>query len=88
VRWEMMFTHNAAGAVAAGRTVHLQLNIQRHVHTGPANDHRFRGLELAMVIPISNTISRRPNRVRAKADWSAVSTLLHSSYRQLHRSVQ
>jgi hypothetical protein len=70
VRWELMFTHNAAGAVAAGRIVHLQLNIQHHVHSGPSNDRRFRGLELAMVIPISNTVSRRPNRIRAKGDWS------------------
>lgn len=70
VRWELLFTRSAGGVIAPGHVIHQELNIQRTVHTGPSNDRRFHHMELAMVIPISNTVSRRPLRVRAVRDWS------------------
>jgi hypothetical protein len=70
VRWELMFARNAAGAVAAGRVVHMQHNIQRPVHSGAAFDPRFHGKELRLSLPVSNVVSRRPDRVHSALDWS------------------
>jgi hypothetical protein len=72
VRWELMFTRSAAGVIAPGQVIHQELNIQRTVHSGASNDRRFQHRELAMIIPISNTVSRQPNRVHCSRDWSQI----------------
>ena len=69
VRWEQMFTVDGTGTVVAGRTVHLQHNIQRPVHTGNPMDRRFHGKEYDLALPISNDVSNRPNRVHPAPDW-------------------
>lgn len=70
VRWELHLTRDAAGLPAVQRVDHLQLNVQRTVHSGVPEDARFRGRELDMTLPISNTITRRPVRVHPVRDWS------------------
>ncbi|HTT17904.1 MAG TPA: hypothetical protein VMG82_03100 [Candidatus Sulfotelmatobacter sp.] len=69
VRWEQMFAVDGTGKVVAGRTVHLQHNIQRPVHTGNPMDRRFHGKEFDLSLPVSNTVSRQPHRVHPAADW-------------------
>lgn len=69
VRWEQMFNVDGTGKVVAGRTVHMQHNIQRPVHTGNPMDHRFHGKEYDLTLPVSNTVTRRPPRVHAAPDW-------------------
>lgn len=71
VRWETHFDRSAAGSPQLRLPAeHLALNIQHHVHSGVPNDPRFRGRELDPHLPISNNISRRPDRVQSARDWS------------------
>jgi hypothetical protein len=71
VRWEAHFQRDRAGVPQVRIPAdHFQLNIQRQVHSGVPNDARFRGRELDARLPISNTISRRPDRVHPARDWS------------------
>ena len=69
VRWEQMFVVGRSGGVVAGKTIHLQHNIQRHVHSGSSMDHRFRGKEFDLSLPTSNIVSNRAPRVSAAPDW-------------------
>lgn len=69
VRWEQMFVVGRSGAVVAGRTIHLQHNIQRLVHSGSSMDHRFRGKEFDLTLPISLVVSARDPQVSAAPDW-------------------
>lgn len=72
VRWEQMFTVDASGNVIEGAVVHLQHNIQRPAHSGSPMDRRFSGREYDLTLPVSNTVSRRPNRVHPAADWRQI----------------
>ena len=49
--------------------IHLQHNIQRPVHSGNSMDHRFRGKEFDLTLPISLVVSARDPRVSAAPDW-------------------
>ena len=69
VRWEQMFTVDGSGKVVAGRTIHLQQNIQRPTHSGNPMDRRFYGREYDLSLPISLEVSRRPHRVHSASDW-------------------
>ena len=69
VRWEQMFVVDRAGTVVPGRMIHLQHNIQHPVHSGSSMDHRFRGKEFDLSLPISLVVSARDPRVTAAADW-------------------
>lgn len=71
VRWESHFRRDLAGAPQVVLPAdHLQLNIQRAVHSGVPNDRRFRGRELDATLPISNDVTRRPARLHPARDWS------------------
>jgi hypothetical protein len=69
IRFESMFEPQPSGVPLIGDTPHQELNIQRKVHSGLANDIRFRGREFDMAIPVSNDISRRPARIIEARDW-------------------
>jgi hypothetical protein len=69
VRWEQLFSVDGTGKVVAGRTVHLQHNIQRPPHSGSPMDARFRSKEYNLLLPVSNTVSSRPHRVHPARDW-------------------
>ena len=69
VRWEQMFVVDRSGAVVRARMIHLQHNIQRPVHSGSSMDHRFRGKEFDLALPISLVVSARDPRVSAAPDW-------------------
>jgi hypothetical protein len=69
VRWEAHFRPDAAGVPVIRSTDLAELNIQHHVHTGLANDKRFKGKEFDMTLPVSNDVSRRPSRTVPVSDW-------------------
>ena len=69
VRWEAIFRPDAAGNPTVREARLQEMNIQRHVHSGLANDSRFKGKEFDMHIPISNDVSRRPARTFPATDW-------------------
>jgi hypothetical protein len=71
VRWETHFDRVPGGVpVLHIPADHMQLNIQHTVHSGVPRDSRFYGRELDAALPISNTITRRPERVYPARDWS------------------
>lgn len=70
VIWEHMFHRNATGGVARGKVIRLQQNVQKTVHGGTPNDSKFRGKELDLTLPVSNTVSRRAPKVINATDWS------------------
>jgi hypothetical protein len=69
IRWEQMFQVDGSGNVVPGRTVHLQHNIQRPVHSGNPMDSRFQGKEYDLTLPVSLTVSRRPPHRHEANDW-------------------
>ena len=69
VRWEQMFTLDLAGNVAAGRSIHRQLNIQRPVHSGNPRDARFIGKEFSLALPLAVTEANKESRVLMAPDW-------------------
>lgn len=70
VRWECHFQLVAGVPHVRPPADHLQLNIQRTVHSGVANDPRFYGHELDATLPISNVVSQRPARIHLALDWA------------------
>jgi hypothetical protein len=68
VRWEFHFDQD--GRPALRPKDHLELNIQRKVHSGVPDDKRFKGRELDAALPISNTVTRRPARIHPARDWA------------------
>lgn len=70
VRWEAHFRPDVAGNPTIHKLDLHELNIQRHIHSGVPNDHRFRGKEFDMHLPISNDVSRRPARNVPADDWA------------------
>ena len=71
IRWEAHFQRDRLGVPQVRRPAdHLQLNIQRTVHSGIPNDPRFKSRVLDNTLPISNTVSRQPARVKQARDWS------------------
>jgi hypothetical protein len=71
IRWEAHFQRDAAGIPQVRRPPdHFQLNIQRTVHSGVPDDPRFKGREFDNTLPISLTVSGRPEQLRFARDWS------------------
>jgi hypothetical protein len=70
VIWEHTFKRNAAGNVVLDRATRLQQNLQHAVHSGNPRDPKFLGKEYDLTLPVSNTVSRAPARVREAADWA------------------
>ena len=70
VIWEHMFKRNAAGVVVPDRAVRLQQNVQKPVHSGNPHDKKFFGKEYDLGLPVSNTVSRSPPKIKEARDWS------------------
>lgn len=68
VIWEWLFKVDGSGQVVVDRALRKGHNIQS-VQTGNPMDRRFHGKEFDLSLPVSNTVSRRPPRKVAAADW-------------------
>ena len=71
IRWEAHFQRDRLGVPQVRLPAdHFQLNIQRKVHSGVPDDPRFKGREFDNTLPISLTVSGRPERLTFARDWS------------------
>jgi hypothetical protein len=67
--WEHTFKVDGSGNVVLDKPVRLQHNMQRPAHSGNPHDPKFFGKEFDLTLPVSNTVSRRPQHKHAAADW-------------------
>jgi hypothetical protein len=70
VIWEHTFKRDGAGNVVLDRAVRLQQNVQTPAHSGNPRDSKFLGKEYDLTLPVSNTVSRQPARIKEAADWA------------------
>jgi hypothetical protein len=67
IRWEAHFTPDGSGNPRTSKVDHVQLNVQREVHSGVPRDARFAGRQLDAGLPISNIMAGRNPRVELSA---------------------
>jgi hypothetical protein len=69
IRWEAHFKPNASGVPTTTHVDHVQLNVQREVHSGVPSDRRFAGRQLDARLPISNDMDTGHPRFHLSVDW-------------------